>query len=394
MSDSADVPSLFDDEPPQGFEAEQATALITDALEKIADPFDPLQIKISRRVVTVEQVVKRIRFNEIELAPDFQRRARIWDIGRKSRLIESLLLRIPLPVFYVAADSKENWRVVDGLQRLTTIYDFMDTNGPHQYRLRGLEYLSELENVAYEDLPRGIIRRIDETELNINIIESGTPDRVMFNIFKRLNTGGMSLNNQEIRHALNPGPARNFLIELTQVPTFTLATSGSVRDDRMGARELVLRFVAFYLTDYSQYVADDLDGFLNEAMRRLNGMSPADMADIKRAFDTAMQRSVELFGDDAFRKRYDPDDARKPINRALFESWATALARLKPADFDVLKSKRFALQNAFSMLLWEDDDFGPSISVGTGNRSRVNKRFSSIESIIFETIHADDNSVE
>lgn len=392
MTTSADLLSLFDDEPSQGLESEQPSPLVGDSLEKIADPFDPLQIKINRRVVTVEQVVKRIRFDEIELAPDFQRRARIWDIGRKSRLIESLLLRIPLPVFYVAADAKENWRVVDGLQRLTTIYDFMDSGSPNQYKLRGLEYLSELENVGYGDLPRGIIRRIDETELNINIIESGTPDRVMFNIFKRLNTGGMSLNGQEIRHALNPGPARTFLVELTQLPSFLAATCGSVKDDRMGARELVLRFVAFYITNYKQYVSDDLDGFLNEAMRRLNSMPAGQMEEIKNAFDVSMLRALALFNDDAFRKRYDPDDPRKPINRALFEAWAIALSKLSDEKFSILYKRRFDLQNSFSELLWEDEDFSPSISVGTGNRSRVNKRFGAIESIVYETINADLSS--
>jgi hypothetical protein len=382
MIDVPSAPSLFDDDPTQGLEGDDLVTPVPDPLEKLADPFDPLQIKISRRVVTVEQVVKRIRYKEIELAPDFQRRARIWDIGRKSRLIESLLLRIPLPVFYVAADAKENWRVVDGLQRLTTIYDFMDTGGENQYTLRGLEYLSDIEGVGYESLPRGIIRRIDETELNINIIESGTPDRVMFNIFKRLNTGGMSLNNQEIRHALNPGHARNFLIELSTLSLFQHATSFSVKDDRMGARELVLRFIAFYLVNYKSYVADDLDGFLNEAMRQLNIMSGNQLLEIKNAFESAMYRSLTIFDDDAFRKRYDENEPRKPINRALFESWAVSLSRLTDEQFDRVQDRKRELRDAFSTMLWDDDDFASAISVGTGNRSRVYKRFEAIEKLI------------
>lgn len=353
-------------------------------IDRIASPFDPLEIKIGRRLVTIEQVVKRIRYKEIELAPDFQRRARIWDPIRKSRLIESILLRIPLPVFYVASDAHDYWRVVDGLQRLTTIFDFIDVESEHNFRLHGLEYLSDYEGWGYSQLPRGLVRRIDETELNINIIESGTPDEVMFNIFKRLNTGGLSLNGQEIRHALNPGLARSFLLDLSQSQSFLTATNGSVKDDRMGARELVLRFLAFRIRKYTDYTEGDLDGFLNDAMRQINEMSESSLRRLRESFETAMNRAYIVFGDDAFRKRFYADSHKSPINKALFEAWSVAFSQLSPEIFSVIQDRKSKLRDISMVRLNTDADFLSSISIGTGGRQRVLKRFSTVENMLRE----------
>lgn len=379
---------IFGEGDQQGLEQESLFPELLEPPEKIDRPFDPHQIKISRRVVTVGQIASRIEHGEVELAPDFQRRARIWDLSRKSKLIESILLRIPLPVFYVAADEKENWRVVDGLQRLTTIYDFIHTETIYSFALRGLEYLSAYEGVTYLHLPRSIKRRIDETELNINVIESGTPDEVMFNVFKRINTGGITLNGQEIRHALNPGPAREFLSSLADSSEFKEATDYSVRDDRMGARELALRFTAFWLTRPESYYGGDLDGFLNEAMKRLNRMSEQERLDLKSSFLASMQRADEIFGSDAFRKRYSATSPRTPINRALFEAWSVCLAKLDSADFLRLKEKSTDLKENFSIELIDNYEFERSISVATGSRAKVLLRFGTVEKLIQEAINA------
>ena len=372
----------------QGLEQESLFPELTNLPETIDRPFDPNQIKISRRVVTVGQITTRIEHNEVELAPDFQRRARIWDIARKSKLIESILLRIPLPVFYVAADEHENWRVVDGLQRLTTIYDFIHTESIHSFALRGLEYLSAFEGTTFIHLPRAIKRRIDETELNINVIESGTPDEVMFNVFKRINTGGIILNGQEIRHALNPGPARQFLSGLADSEEFKRATDYSVRDDRMGARVLALRFAAFSITPPEQYIESDLDGFLNEAMKKLNLMSASDREALQERFHRAMVRAEAIFGNDAFRKRFVDSASRTPINRALFETWSVCLADLSEEEFRVLHARSSDLRSQFSGELMDNYDFERSVSVATGSRGRVALRFATIKRIIRSTLDA------
>lgn len=344
----------------------------------IERPFDPDKIKVARETKTISLISTRIDHGEIDLAPEFQRRARIWDAGRKGRLIESILLRIPLPVFYVASDNRDAWSVVDGLQRLTTIHDFLKGLFP----LKGLEYLAQFDGKSFTDLPRNMQRRIEETELVMNVIQPGTPEEVMFNIFSRINTGGMTLNSQEIRHALNKGPVRKFLADLIQTEAFQEATKGSVSDVRMSARECALRFVAFHLVRWGSYRNNDLDGFLNAAMKSVNDASMAERNSIREAFENAMRAAIEIFEDDAFRKRYRAEAPRSPISKALFETWSVTLAALSSAELSTLYERKERVRALFMQTLAEDRDFEVSISYATGVPGRVRKRFETVEMIV------------
>ena len=253
-SDGAPV-SVEDEVVDQGVEHENLEGT-TDTDANIKDPFDPTTIKIDTKNITVDLIIRRIERKEIDLNPDFQRNSGIWDRTRQSRLIESLLLRIPIPVFYMAADSRDNWQVVDGLQRLDTLKSFVLDR---QLKLQRLEYL-KFDECSYDDLTRPMQRRIEETQLYCHIIQPGTPPEVMFNVFNRINTGGKPLLPQEIRHALNPGMARDFINALAKEPAFLDATNKSVSPKRMADRECALRFVAFYRSLLSEYKGD-LDGF-------------------------------------------------------------------------------------------------------------------------------------
>lgn len=355
--------------------------------DKIDHPFDPSEIKVGRKIVPISSIILRIDHEEIDLSPDFQRRARIWDPVRKSRLIESILLRIPLPVFYVAADLEENWKVVDGLQRLTTIYDFMKPETKDSFALRGLEYLIAYEGARYSQLPRSITRRINETELNVNVIESGTPENVMFNIFRRLNTGGLSLNSQEIRNALHPGPVRKFLINLVEEQDFVEATGGSVGDSRMGARELVLRYCAFRLNGFQSYQTADMDTFLNDVTKQLNSMSDSAREEVRKDFVEAMYRAHTLFGEDAFRKRFRGQERRSPVNRALFEAISVTLSELSPTEFTGLCMRSSELEDEL-LVLMQDERFIRSISLSTGSRQAVSVRFTLVKDV-FRSLASD-----
>ena len=357
-------------------EQEDATGL------KIERPFNPEKIKVRTVNIVVEQLVSRIKHEEIDLTPEFQRMRGIWSDLRKSRLIESLLLRIPIPVFYVSADDSDNWSVVDGVQRMSTIFDYVEGD----FALGGLEYLTELTGRQYVDIPRNMHRRISETQLIVNVIEPGTPSEVMFNIFHRINTGGMTLNGQEIRHALNPGPVRRYLRDLAQTDEFLTATDNSIRIARMVDRECALRFLAFYISPWEQYDANDLDGYLVEAMRTLNNMPKNKRNELKGIFCRTMKCAADIFGDDAFRKRYDANVKRKPINKALLEVWCVGLARCSTEELTMLIRRKKRIRNRFMQLLNNDQKFDVAISTSTGAPQRVKKRFGEIKALIDECL--------
>ena len=345
---------------------------------EIKRPFDPEKIKIRTVNIVVDQLVSRIGHDEIDLAPDFQRIAGIWDNKRKSRLIESLLLRIPIPVFYVAADENERWSVVDGLQRTSTIHAYV-TGG---YGLTQLEYLTKLDEYYYNDLPRSMQRRISETQLVVNVIESGTPKEVMFNIFRRINTGGMMLNGQEIRHALHPGPIRTYLEDLVGTEEFLQATDNSIKTDRMADRECALRFLAFHIEPWERYSANDLDGYLGLTMERINAMEPIERTRFLMDFKKAMRAAFHIFGNDAFRKRYSTNEQHHPISKALFEAWSVGLARRSNEDIGILVENRKDVIDRFMSLMNDDWEFDTAVSYSTGDPSRIRKRFQAIDELI------------
>ena len=354
-----------------------------DSTAEISDPFDPTEIKIDTKHVTVDLIMKRIHQNEIDLNPDFQRNSRIWDRTRQSRLIESLLLRIPIPVFYMAADSQDNWQVVDGLQRLDTLKSFLMSK---DLKLHGLQYLKAFHGCSYDHLPRPMQRRIDETQLYCHVIQPGTSPEVMFNVFSRINTGGKPLLPQEIRHALNPGRAREFINELAKDSTFLRATDHGVSSRRMADRECVLRFIAFY-SRFSEYKGD-LDGFLVTAMKALNDPADEERLDVLRQdFRAAMKLSFDLFGSHAFRRpRRHSGLRRPPINKPLFETWAVNLARIhEPDERRRLIDRRDQVKRRF-LALMDNEEFEQSVSIGTQWSTRVRTRFARIGEILEEVL--------
>ncbi|MGA8497486.1 MAG: DUF262 domain-containing protein [Xanthobacteraceae bacterium] len=385
MTESDNNPEFFDklvSEQLLGIEEEP-----TDETLVIDKPFDPDKIKVTTEKKNIDLLIRRIDHREVDLAPEFQRRARVWHPHRKSQLIESLLLRIPLPVFYVAANEHDDWAVVDGLQRLTTIYDFVKDEFP----LAGLEYLSPLDGMTFSDLDRAMKRRIEETELVINVIQPGTPEEVMINIFKRINTGGVPLTGQEIRNALNKGPVREFLRSMAESQEFKEATDNRVRDDRMDAQEMALRFFAFRMTPWQEYKVNDLDAFLHDAMRRLNAMEKEQRDSLANDFKRAMRAAKNIFDKEAFRKPRVTGAGRNPVSKPLFEAWSVNLAAFDEADISILVDRRDDIIQKLRQLVIDDSEFVISISYSTGVPRRVAKRFEAIENLVLEVFLKETN---
>lgn len=350
--------------------------------ETVVHPYDPSKTRISTRPLLIDSLIKRLRHGEIDLMPDFQRKGNLWSDERMSRLIESLLIRLPLPVFYFDATSDEKWLVVDGLQRISTINRFVvDQN----LRLQSLEYLKAYEGKRFSDLPRDFQRRIEETQITAHVIEPGTPPEVKYNLYRRINTGGLVLTAQEIRHAINPGKAADLLRTMGELPSFRQATRNAIRADRMLDRELALRFAAFSMVPLDKYTGS-MDWFLTDQMAQLNKVPEEKRLEILARFDVAMTAARAIFEDDAFRTRFKRTDRRKPINKALFESWSVALGQLSPVEVERAVARRDAIRDRQLRLMNEDEDFVSAIRQSTADPSRVKKRFSTIAGLLKQVL--------
>lgn len=377
-TESSNDHSVSDDERGKPTVDEWESGLEDEEQEDITEPFDPEKINIRTVTILVDQVVTRIGYREINLSPDFQRRDDIWDIKAKSRLIESLLLRIPIPAFYVSSDRKGDWEVVDGVQRMTAINQYSN----NEFALSRLQYLTHLNDLKHSDLPRAFQRRIGETQLIVNVIEHGTPEEVMFNVFIRINTGGKHLSAQEIRHALHPGQVRDYLKKLAESDEFIRATNGSVNSKRMADRELILRFLAFHTYRWEKYDARGFNEYLNRIMDDINVMNDFRLDWYEKDFKKAMNAAYDIFGKNAFRK----PGRRRSINRALFESWSVELAGRKPEEIETLGQRRVEIQSRFRQLMRQDNEFEKAVSYSTASRQRVQKRFSAIHELVEEFV--------
>lgn len=365
----------------QGLDPESGVEVERELDEPIEEPFNPEKVRIQTRQPVVELLVRRYEHEDLDLEPDFQR-LEVWDRVRQSRFIESLLLRIPIPVFYVAADGRDRWSVVDGVQRLSTIFRF--TN--NEYRLTGLEFLQDYEGLTYDQLPYHMQRRISETQLIVNVIDDYTPPAVMYNVFLRVNTGGVKLNAQEIRHAVNPGRARHVLRDLAKSKEFLDATDHTVNDKRMVDRELVLRFMAFHMRPWTEYDTNSLDGYLHDAMKRLNSASDDQVNLWIDDFIRTMAMAKSVIGNDAFRKPRSATGRRRPVNKALFETWSTQLARLSDNEVKQILGYSSDVRDRFNKLFAHDRDFDISVSYSTSSIRSVHKRHRTISDIISDFV--------
>lgn len=345
-------------------------------------PFNPSDIDIRDQKLTIDSLVKRLKNNRIDLYPDYQRLPDLWDVGKQSRLIESILIKIPLPAFFFDG-STEVWQVVDGLQRLSSIKNFVIGNDTgEKLKLKDLEYLKEWNAKGFDDLPLYLKERLEETNITAYIINPGTPDDVKYNIFRRINTGGLTLSPQEIRNAVNRGISAKFTKDLANLEEFKQATCYKIPQKRMEDLEFVTRFIAFYLR--GDIYKPDLNTFLNDGLSDLKGLKQEEREVLKNKFKKAMQLSIDIFGNDAFRKRYNKNDRRKQLNKALFDTWSVNLAKLTEEEQKILLRRKGRLKNKFVELM---NVQAFDNAVGSGDSSAIAFRFNATKDLIHNVIY-------
>lgn len=354
-------------------------------------PFNPNDINISIIPRTVGQLVEMLEYDEI-LIPKFQRLPNLWNAKKKSRFIESLMLNLPIPLFYFDEGEDKKWRVIDGLQRISTLEHFILAGGKENlisrntsnFALCDLEFRTEFNGKTWQELPRDVQRRIATNQVTINLIGKGTPDQVKYNIFSRINQGGIELHAQEIRTALFQGYRTDFLEKLVSRNTqagkmFWEAVDNSVPTLRQQDLDFATRFLSFYLIDFKEY-EPDMDSFLTRGTKAI----PVDVKaqdEIINSFGDAMRLAFYMFGRDAFRKRLSSKDKRKPINKPLFEIISVGFAKCNPTNVENLKRNKSDFLKDFKNLQ-RGDKFWNSITTGTASRDRVRQRHIDFNNLI------------
>ena len=286
------------------------------------------KIKIDRVQFSIFELKRRYDRGLICLDPDFQRNF-VWKQKQKSELIESVIMGIPLPLIYLAETMEGNLIIVDGRQRLTTFFHFMD----NKFALNGLKILPDLNGCRFSDFEEDKKKRkfatdIEDFQLVIQIIKYPTPDRVRFDIFDRVNRGGTPLNNQEMRNALYQGKSTRLLSSLAESEQFQNATGKSISPTHMKDRYIILRAVSFWMwregklknSDGEEIkYRSDIEEFLGYAMEQLNRASDQEIATIQEIFLEEMLVIYDILGEDAFRIPTE-NKKRRPVSMILFES--------------------------------------------------------------------------
>lgn len=346
-------------------------------------PLDAVFVRTETR--SVSEVVQRINKKRYVLDPEFQRDF-VWASPKQSKLIESCVMRIPLPVFYVAEAPDGRIIVVDGLQRLTTFARFLG----NELRLTGLasENMGThvLEGKYFDDLPLNLQERVQDTQLTMYILDAKAPERARLDIFERVNSGE-PLTRQQMRNALYNGPATQWLKSAAESNSFRSATGQSLNMKTMRDREAINRFCAFKLLGWQRYTTGDMDRFLAEGLRELDRLTENERARLLSSFDRTMIINRELFKDHAFRKSLTAENfaaIRSVMNISLFEVCAVTMSEYELRD---LQSRADAVRGAIIGLL-HDEDFVRSITYSTNSTAAVKKRFSAMELALTEVMTA------
>lgn len=348
-------------------------------IDNLKGPFDPNNIDVDIATVNLGSMLEQLEYGEIDLQPEFQRASSVWSEVKKSRLIESVLLGLPLPSFYFSEDAvSSKFIIIDGLQRLCSLKEFCIDK---TLVLKDLQFLTNLNGMSYNELDRTQIRRLKSLKITINTLRKRTPTNVKYVIFQRVNTAGEPLNAQEVRNALYQGKATLLLKTMATSSSFIRVTRGKVPTKRMADRDLVNRFLAFYLKK------DEYDGALDQFMGEVtlghvNTLDETEIQTILRTFEKTMDLCWDLFGDRAFR-RPNPNREGKylKLNKAIFEVVSVSLARLTDDEQTLLRnrSNKFLFQ-LFSLL--SEEQFIQSITSGTAKVTQVEYRFNKIDSLI------------
>lgn len=349
------------------------------ALSKEENGYPMYNIKVERGFYTVYELKRKYdsQVKRIILDAEFQRE-NVWKPSQKAELIESILMGLPLPIFYFNQDKLGRLIVVDGRQRLTALFEFMSG----KWQLKGLKVLAELNGKKFADLDPVVQGQIEDYQLQAHVIQPPTPDRIKFDIFDRVNRAGTKLNKQEIRNALYQGKATELLKIITENQVFEKATEGAfAKDSRMKGKYILLRFISFELyfsgrlRDGKYEYKNDIDELLGLTMETINEMDENEVKDIEKYALDALESAYKIIGENAFRL-VRSDGSRSPINMNVFE---TVMHIMKRAN----EEKTIANEKIYLHVkeMKSNVEFLDAIGNHRDNYNKVNQRYSIADSI-------------
>ncbi|MCB5321687.1 DUF262 domain-containing protein [Yersinia intermedia] len=376
---------------------------------------------IRRQTPSFALLYERLLYDEIEIQPDYQRKDRIWSDDKKSKLIESILMGLPLPIFYFGERKNDNWVVIDGLQRLTTIQDFMQNKFP--LKLDASSSVLDANNQFFKDFNRNNTRAIREFEITAYVIDIEDPKSSKFitELFHRINTYGVKLSDQEIRSAIYFGPSVFYLKFLALSKIFTLATSNTVNPKRQKDLELCLGALSFIINGYKNFRNSRFDDFLTSTMQWINKQGTKKVSKenvvsfisesptltiLTKNFEQSLKFCHEIFGKDAF-KKVRKSSKKDPISKPLFEVFISIFANASEEQKTKIRiSKELFVDTLYKAINDDSDEYSTwlsqsyidanrglhyAISNSTGKRVTILYRFEAIINIIKQTTGCEIN---
>jgi len=351
-------------------------SLLKNNLENLQKLAKERTVKTQTIEYDLETMVKKIDRNIIKLNPEYQRRHR-WTNDNSSRLIESLILNIPVPFIYISQDidvdeevdeDVSRYSVIDGQQRLTAIHDFFKG----KYELTHLEVLEELNGCFYKDLPPFLIRRLEERSIRCLRIDSTVDQQVKYDIFERLNSGSVKLEAQELRNATCRGPFKKLIKHLAKNEIFkklAILKEDSSRVKKMEDEELVLRYFALtYEEGYKDYKGG-FKKFLTSKMVQFNKLDDNSLANFKDEFEAVMSKIEDEFVETPFAKYRNIDDKLELMSAFNISVFDAIVSLYKTALIKGVDTKAILIQDLF-----KDQEFFLSCEGSTNDVKKIQTR--------------------
>ncbi|WP_242835717.1 DUF262 domain-containing protein [Butyrivibrio sp. AC2005] len=379
MDNYADNESIRESD--DGVEDYNTLTIDKDDNNEDSSKYPNITIKIERDQYSIFEMSRKYNNGKISLDPSFQRNF-VWSGRQMSELIESVIMGIPLPLIYLAENKDGKMIVVDGRQRLTTFFKYLN----NEFKLDKLKILTEINGMSFKDLEEKYPKyaaSIEDYQLMIQVIKYPTPDRIRFDIFDRVNRGGTPLNKQEMRNALYQGKATKLLDEITKLESFNNATGRGISGKHMKDKYIVLRAIAFCMINEEELLdsngvaieyKSDMDDLMGKTMDCLNKMSEDEVKFISNRFDRIMNNIYELLGSDAFRLKGNYG-IRRPISMTLFESLYYLFYLLDGKNYDKEK-----LTQRIAELL-TDKDYLDSLQSSVDSAKSATTRFDKVKKI-------------